>query len=223
MTTLCEKYRARCFYDIKGQDIAIEKLKAFIKKFPLGKKAAILYGPTGTGKTSLAYSLAFATNSEILELNASDLRNKEQLDKILRPATEQRSLSGKNKIILIDEVDGISTADWGGLPELLGLMERTNFPMIITANNIWQQKFNLLRQRSELIQLKNLDYRMISAILMEVAGKEKMNITEEITMSIAVKSKGDVRAALNDLQTVFEINKPRRLGKETRKMISSMF
>lgn len=208
MTTLCEKYRAHCFLDIKGQDLAIEKLKAFIKRFPIGKKSIILHGPTGTGKTSLAYALAFATSSEILELNASDLRNREQIEKILKPASEQQSLSGKSKIILVDEVDGISTADRGGLPELLVLIDKSKFPIVITANNIWQQKFNLLRQKSELIQLREIDYRIIINILKDIAEKEKITASENTITSIALKSRGDVRAALNDLQTVLYINTP---------------
>ena len=82
--TLCEKYRASCFIDIKGQDIAIDRIKAFVRNFP-GKKAIVLHGPPGTGKTSLAYALASEINAEILELNASDLRNREQIEKIIKP------------------------------------------------------------------------------------------------------------------------------------------
>lgn len=213
---LCEKYRGKCFLDIKGQETAIDKIKAFIKKFPAEKKAVLLHGPAGTGKTSLAYALASETNSEILELNASDLRNREQLEKILKPASEQQSLSGRNKILLVDEADGLSTADRGGLPELLSLIEKTKFPIIIAANNIWQQKFNLLRRKSEMIPVKSLNYKLVFSILKEIAEKEKIVVSEEILMSIAVKSLGDVRAALNDLQTVFLVNKPEELGERDR-------
>jgi replication factor C large subunit len=215
MTTLCEKYRAACFLDIRGQELAIDKLKVFIKTFP-AKKAVLLYGPAGTGKTSLAYALARETNSEILELNASDLRNREQLEKVLKPATEQQSLFNKNKVILVDEVDGISTEDRGGLPELLSLIEKTKFPIIVTANNIWQQKFNLLRQRTELIDLKAIHYKTILAILKEVSEKEGMNLSLEILTSIAIKSRGDVRAALNDLQTIFELNRPQDIDERDK-------
>lgn len=214
--TLCEKYRPACFSDIKGQELAIDKIKAFVRTFPSKKSAVLLHGPTGTGKTSLAYALARETNSEILELNASDLRNREQLEKILKPASEQASLFSKNKIILVDEADGISTADRGGLPELLSLIDKTKFPIIITANDIWQQKFNLLRKKVELIQLKNLDYRTILSILKNIALKEKIQVKEDILASIAIKSKGDVRAALNDLQTIEEINKPEDISERDK-------
>lgn len=213
--TLCEKYRAVCFLDIKGQETAIDRIKAFAKTFPK-KKAILLHGPAGTGKTSLAYALAKETNAEILELNASDLRNRDQLEKNLKPATEQASLFGKNKIILIDEVDGISTADRGGLPELLGLIDKTHFPIIITANNIWQQKFNLLRKRCELVQIKSLDYKTIISILKDIAAKEKIKATPDLLTSIAIKARGDIRAALNDLQTVELINKPEDISERDK-------
>jgi len=213
---LCEKYRGKCFLDIKGQETAIDRIKAFIKTFPSLKKAVILYGPAGTGKTSTAYALAHENDCDILELNASDFRNKEQLHKILKPATEQQALSGKNKIILVDEADGISTADRGGLPELLSLIEKTKYPMIITANDIWQQKFNLLRKKSELIPMKSLNYRTILALIQEIAKKENIQISQEILTSIAIKSKGDMRAALNDLQTVHLVNLPSQLDERDK-------
>lgn len=197
---LSEKYRATSFKDVKGQDLAIDKAKLFLRQFPK-KKALILHGSTGVGKTSLAYSIAFESDSEILELNASDLRNKEKIEMIIGPASQQKSLFKKSKIILVDEVDGISaTKDFGGLAELLGIIEKSSFPIIITANDIWQKKFNLLRRKSELIQLREVDYKIILEILKEVCKKEKKSLPEEVLTSVAIKARGDIRAALNDLQ-----------------------
>src|SRR3989338_4496069 len=198
--SFCEKYRAKCFADVKGQDIAIDKIKAFIKRFPI-RKAILVFGPTGTGKTSLAYALAFETKSEIFELNASDLRNRAMLEAVLKPAIEQQSLFSKNKIILVDEVDGI-VGDSGGLAELLVLVEKTSFPIIITANNIWNQKFNLLRQKCELVELKEVNYETILKILENIAEKEGVKRDINLIKSIAIRCKGDIRAAINDLQTL---------------------
>lgn len=195
----CEKYRASCFSDVKGQDLAIDKIKTFVKYFPR-KRAVILYGPTGTGKTSLAYAIALENDLEILELNASDLRDKEKIAKIIRPAAQQISLFKKGKIILVDEVDGISSKERGGLSELLSIIETTSFPVIITANDIWQQKFNLLRQNSEVVQLKEVDYKLILDILTKICTKESCIVSKDVLTSIAIKSRGDIRAAINDLQ-----------------------
>ncbi len=202
MIPLCEKYRASCFADVKGQDLAIATITQFFKNFPY-KKALLLHGPAGTGKTSLAHALAQEENLEILELNASDLRNREKLEQVMRPATQQRSLFNKGKVILLDEVDGI-TVDRGGLPELIALIEKTSFPIIITANNIWQQKFSLLRRKVELVKLKDITYDTILLILKEIVKKEKKTIDEDVLKTIAAKSRGDIRASLNDLQTVLD-------------------
>lgn len=110
----------------------------------------------------------------------------------------------KGKIILVDEIDGI-TVDRGGLPELLALIEKTHFPIIITANNIWQQKFALLRRKVEMIKLKEIKYETILSILRNIGKKENKQIKEDILKTIAAKSRGDIRAALNDLQTVLDV------------------
>jgi replication factor C large subunit len=204
----CEKYRAKCFGDIKGQDLAIDKIKLFLKTFPK-KKAVALHGPPGVGKTSLAYAIACEMDAEILELNASDLRNKSKIGEVVGPASQQRSLFRKSKIILVDEADGVSaTEDRGGLGELLGLIEKSAFPIIITANDIWQKKFNLLRQKAEVVQLKEVDYKVILALLKEVCEKENCAVSGEVMTSIAIRARGDIRAALNDLQLLSKMDRP---------------
>tara|TARA_Y100000310_G_C20695767_1_gene825596 strand:- start:1646 stop:2845 length:1200 start_codon:yes stop_codon:yes gene_type:complete len=203
----CEKHRAGCFVDVRGQELAIDKIKIFLKSFPQ-KKSVILHGAPGTGKTSLAYAIAFELDAEILELNASDLRNKKKVAEIIGNAAQQKSLFKKNKILLVDEVDGISIRDRGGLGELLTIMQISAFPVIITANDIWQRKFNLLRQKAELIQLKEVDYKVILDILRSVCAKENCVVANDVLTSIAIKARGDVRAALNDLQILSKMDAP---------------
>lgn len=200
-----EKYRAVKFSEIKGQELTIDKLKSFLRSFP-AKKAVVLHGPPGVGKTSMAYAIAAEYDAEIIEMNASDLRNKEKIAQIIGPASQQRSLFKKFKIILIDEVDGISTRDRGGLTELLGLIEKSSFPLIITANDIWQQKFNLLRQKSELLALKEMDYKTVLSILREICIKENLSVMNDVLTSISIKARGDMRAALNDLQSLSKMD-----------------
>lgn len=201
----CEKYRANSFSEVKGQDFAIEKVKIFLKQFPK-KKSAVLHGPPGVGKTSLAYALASELDLEILELNASDLRDKEKIGQIIGPASLSQSLFKRGKIILIDEVDGISARDRGGLSELLSILERSAFPVVVTANDIWQQKFNLLRQKSELVQLKELDYKVVLDILRSICFKEACRVNDEVLTSIAIRARGDIRASINDLELLAKSN-----------------
>ncbi len=199
--TLADKYTVKNFGEIKGQDMALAKIRKFHSEFPK-KKALMLHGPAGTGKTTMAYALAKETDSELVEMNASDLRNKEQIKKILGAFSEQQSLFNKNKIILVDEVDGICRKDYGAVPEMVRLIKKTAFPIIITANDPWNKKLRDLRKNSTVIELKPLGYKIIQKIIEDIAKKENIEFREDILKSIAIKSQGDARAAINDLQTI---------------------
>lgn len=203
--TWTEKYRPKKLEEIKGQDEAVIKVNDFVKNFGKKKNAIILYGPPGTGKTSIAHAAANEINSEIFELNASDLRNKEKLKEILRPAVEQKSLKNESKIILVDEVDGISEYDYGGLGELMDIIDITSYPIIITANDIWNRKFNSLRKKCEMLQLKEISYNTIKAVITEISKKENLVIDDDFLTELAIKAKGDLRAAINDLQTLSKL------------------
>lgn len=206
-----EKYRPTNFTEVEGQSQAVFLLKDFLKKFGTGNKAIILHGPPGTGKTSLAIAAANENKAELFELNASDLRNKEKLRAILRPAAEQQSLTKENKILLVDEVDGISETDRGGLLELIALVELSSYPIIITANDIWDRKFTGLRKKSDLVQLKEIDYKTIKNVLVSLLRKEKKFIDSDILTNISVKARGDLRAAINDLQIASGMKDPNKI------------
>lgn len=207
MSPWVEKYRPKTFRDIKGQNEVIDKVRKFLEEFynKSSKKAMVLYGPPGTGKTTIAHVIGKETNSEIFELNASDLRDKKRLEEVLKPAIEQKPLIHKGKIILVDEVDGISAVDKGGLTEFIELIEISHYPILITANDIWDKSLSPLRKKVELIQLRNIDYRIIKEVLIDILKKEKLFIEDEVLTRISIKSKGDLRAAINDLQTISKL------------------
>ncbi len=197
---LVEKYRISKYEELVGQDKAIEELKRFIREFPK-RKGIILYGPAGTGKTSLALAAAKENNLEILELNASDLRNRLKLEQIVKPATEQKSLFKHGKIILMDEVDGVTGTDIGGIPELVKLVGTTRYPIVMTCNDVWQSKLSPLRAKCKLVEMKSLSTLTILELLKKISEKEGINKNISFLSQIAIKSQGDIRAAINDLQS----------------------
>ncbi len=197
---LSEKYRAKKYFELIGQEAAIIEVKKFISEFPK-KKALVLHGSAGTGKTSLALAAAKENNLEVLELNSSDLRNRAKLEGTLKPASQQMSLFKKGKIILMDEVDGVTGTDIGGIPELVRVIESTHYPIIMTCNDIWQSKLSPVRAKSKMVEMKGLDQQRMLSFLESVADKEKMKKNPNLLKQIALKSQGDVRAALNDLQS----------------------
>ncbi|MBU0760084.1 MAG: replication factor C large subunit [Nanoarchaeota archaeon] len=201
--SLSEKYRAKKYEDIVKQDKAIDEVKSFLKQFPK-KKSLILYGPAGTGKTSLVLAAARENNLEILELNSSDLRNRAKLEETLRPAAQQRSLFKKGKILLMDEVDGVTGTDTGGIPELVRVINSTHYPIIMTCNDVWQSKLSPVRQKSKLVEMKPLDVGTIISLLMKITEKENLDKSPYFLKQIAIKSQGDTRAAINDLESYSE-------------------
>lgn len=204
---MAEKYRVASLKDFKGQEEITSKLKRFIINFHHGKHAALVYGASGTGKTALVYALANDLGFEVLELNASNLRNRKQIEGVLNPASLQASLFAKSKIILIDEIDGISGKDRGAVDAVIELVATTKYPIFITTNDVWQKKLNPLRQKTELVGVKEIDYKIIGEILKEICKKEKLSIDINTIKDIAIKCKGDVRAAINDLQSIALLEK----------------
>ena len=197
---LVEKYRPSTFEALIGQEEAVSTLHQFLKEFPK-KKALILYGLAGTGKTTLVHIAAKVYNLEILELNSSDLRNRSKLDEVLSPAIKQQSLFKKSKVILMDEVDGVTGSDRGGIPELVKLIEQTSYPIIMTCNDVWQSKLSPVRKKSKLAELKTLPIGTIVSILHRISEAEDLQLAPTYLKQIAIKSQGDARAAINDLQS----------------------
>jgi len=197
-----EKYRPKTLEEIKDQDQAILKIKIFLKEFPQKKRAIILNGPPGVGKTTIVHALSKEINAEIFELNASDLRNKDSIQEVLSPVLKQQSLIKKSKIILVDEIDGISTADRGGLSELLRLIEKTKYPIIATSNKAWIRNLAPLRKIATTIELKKIDKSITKEILIEILKKENQFINLELLNKIILNSEGDLRAAINDIQSI---------------------
>jgi len=159
MEPFIKKYAPKNSSEIVGQEKALAELKVFINTFKTQKKkAAFVYGPSGVGKTAAVYALAHESGLEVLEINASEFRNKEHIHTIVGGAINQQSLFSKGKIILVDEVDGLSgTKDRGGLQEIVRIIQKTSFPIILTATNPWDNKFSSVRGKSNLIAFKELD------------------------------------------------------------------
>ncbi|MBU4493031.1 MAG: replication factor C large subunit [Nanoarchaeota archaeon] len=203
------KYRPENTNEVQGHDKALAELKDFILNFKnQKKKAALIYGSSGVGKTCSAYAIANDLNYEVFELNASDFRNKNMIESRLGSAMMQRSLFSGNKIILIDEIDGLSgKQDRGGVSALAKLIDKSMFPVIMTATNPYDGKLNALRKKANLIQFYNLNYLSVFSVLKNICTKEKIKFNEVALKSLARHNAGDLRSAINDLQTLTHENK----------------
>jgi replication factor C large subunit len=204
MTLLSLTYLPKSSQDIIGQDDNIAKIKHFITHYTtIKKKALFIYGPLGTGKTSTIHAIARELKYDLLELNSSDARNKDAMASFLSSSLGQQSLFMLPKIILIDEVDNFSgRKDRGGLALLAKSLQKSSFPVIVTANDPFESKFNALRKISLMLEFQKVPHTTIFAHLHSICQKEEIESEEKALKSIARQCDGDVRAALIDLTTL---------------------
>jgi replication factor C large subunit len=206
---LTKKYSPKKLRDVIGQEEVARKIVFYIINYKKQKKKALLlHGPSGVGKTSLIYAIASELGSEIIELNSSDFRDKEKINSVLKAASQQGSFWGKGKIILVDEVEGINAQeDSGGWSALTDLFLKSNFPIILTTNDAWQRKLDKIRSKTEILPAQKLNEFHIEKILADVAAKEGYKIKQNFLKIIAAKSFGDARAAINDLESLIAVYK----------------
>lgn len=202
MPLLTIKHAPQKLSEVLGQDLPLSQLRNFILNYKTQKhKAALLHGPIGCGKTCSVYALAKELNYDLLEINSSDIRNEANMSSFLGSALGQQSLFFTPKIVLIDEIDNISgTHDRGCIPALVRALEKSSFPVILTANDPSDSKFSGLRKACLMIEYGKLDFSVISQIIYDICAKEKISFEEKAVSSLSRKSDGDVRAALIDLQ-----------------------
>ncbi|MBI4144032.1 replication factor C large subunit [Candidatus Woesearchaeota archaeon] len=215
MQSFIDKWKPKNSDEIP-QLFSIKALKEYITNYKKQKKkAALLYGPAGTCKTSSVYTIAQETNSEIVELNSSDFRNAAEINTIIGSAISQQSLFEKNKIILIDEIEGIAgNEDRGGLQALAKIIDKSKYPVIMTASEITNTKHNTIRKKCLLINFPPVSPTEITRILTNICLQENIKADETAIKTLARTSNGDLRAAIHDLYSLPEI---------TTQNISNMF
>ncbi len=193
--------------EIIGNEEAKRKLREWVetwsKKAPKKKKALFIYGPPGTGKTVSVEALTNDLNMELVQSNASDYRTAEAVERFAGRASQYGTLFGKKRLILFDEIDGISgTEDRGGLHTITEIIKRTTSPIVLTANNAYDQRFTTLREHCELLEFKKPSRTEIEKHLKKICRLEGIEAEDSALRLIAERASGDVRSAVNDLQAL---------------------
>nr|BAJ48976.1 replication factor C large subunit [Candidatus Caldarchaeum subterraneum] len=200
-----EKHRPRKVSEIVGNKEAVQAFLEWMAGWEKGKpskKAALLYGPAGVGKTSLVHAYAYEKGYEVIETNASDFRTRENIERIVGAASGMASLTmGQRKIILVDEVDGIDArADAGAVTSLADIISKTHVPVVLVANDPWDPRLAPLRDACLMIQFRRIPKPSVAAHLKKIAAAENVRVPEDVLRRIVENSEGDLRSAINDLQ-----------------------
>lgn len=191
-----EKYRPKSLKEFEGNEAAIKEIREVI-----GKKPVLLYGPTGVGKSTFCECLANEMGVEKFEINASDVRDKESLERI-KDTAGSISLSGKKRLIVIDELDGLSPVDRGAAGEIGQIIEESVNPVILITDDLWDKKIASLRGKCVEVGFRRLRANQIAVVLRRICEKEGISCAPGALEKMAEGVGGDLKAAINDLESV---------------------
>jgi replication factor C large subunit len=196
-----EIYRPIRIQQMVGNEDARMAAVKWLSGWVNGSRPLLLIGPPGTGKTTLVYALSRQFNYDIIELNASDNRNKIGLETQIRPMFYNDSLLGKKMLLFLDEVDGISgREDTGGIDALISIMKEPTIPVIMAAN-ARNTKIKDLSKICKVIELNSISANMSMLFLDHILKEERKQLSPDNKVSIVNNSKGDIRSMLNNAQS----------------------
>jgi replication factor C large subunit len=205
-----EIFRPKTLKEVADNEKALSQLLDWLRSWDRGtpeKRAALLYGPPGVGKTSAVEAAAGDLGYDLLELNASDIRTGKRIDALVgRVRGQEVTVLGRRRMILFDELEGLSEReDSGGVQAILSITRETRIPIVLIATSAyegWEQKFRQLREASVVIEFRPIPFIQVVERLRKIAGTMGIAVEEEALERIAEASGGDLRSAINDLEAL---------------------
>lgn len=207
-TPLAVRMRPRTLEDLVGQQDAVGKgtwLRNAIETDSLS--SLILYGPAGTGKTSLAHVIARTTKAEFVEVSAvsgtvADLRRE------IEAARQRLSYNGIRTILFVDEIHRFSRSQQDAL--LHAVEDGTVVLVGATTENPFFEVNSALISRSRVVEFRALDDGDIRSLVLsamsDVRGLDgRFAVTDEALEAMTVTSGGDARSALTTLELASEL------------------
>ncbi|KAG8986678.1 hypothetical protein FRB90_003852 [Tulasnella sp. 427] len=225
-----QKYAPQSLKEICGNKGQVEKLHNWLVGWEKSRqagfkkpgkdgmgtsRAVLISGPPGIGKTTSAHLVAKLTGYTPIEVNASDARNKKLLENTTN--ITNRSLDGwlgghkatnvagveinGRPVLIMDEVDGMSAGDRGGVGALNALIKKTEIPIICIANDRNLPKMKPLQSTTFALTFKRPTAAEIRSRLQTIAFKEKLKTSAAAIDALAQGSNSDIRQILNMMST----------------------
>ncbi len=207
-----DTYKPKALKEVIGHAAMIKDLQTWLAKWGSGSgatvpKAALLTGPPGIGKTTVAHLLAKEAGYVITEYNASDERSAKAIREVFEKMAKLSTLPtiGSNaakRILILDEVDGMSAGDRGGVAEIAKwIREGVAFPILCLANDRSSPKLKGLAalcfdcrftrpQKATIAKALVGRLRPMEGIPLDIAMVEEM----------CERNGNDIRSILNSLQ-----------------------
>lgn len=223
------KYAPSSMSQICGNKGQVEKIGAWLRGWPKahkydfqkkgpdglgGYRAIIIHGPPGIGKTTAAHLAAKLEGYDVIESNASDTRSKKLVESGLSDVLNNTSLLGyfagdgkavdqqKKKIVLImDEVDGMSAGDRGGVGALAKVCKKTDIPMILICNERKLPKMKPFDFVTFDIPFRRPTVEQVRSRIATICHREGLKIPMNVIDALIEGSNKDIRQIINMIST----------------------
>ena len=217
MADWTERYRPTTLSEVRGNDKARDAFHEWAETWDDHGEAVVLYGSPGVGKTSAAHALANDMGWETVELNASDQRTADVIERFAGRAANNATLAGSaggggasggdtdsRQLVVLDEADNIhGTYDRGGASAITKLVKESGQPIVLIANEFYEMSRGL-RNACQDIEFRDVSSRSIVPVLRDICRREDIEYESDALETIADTNDGDLRGAIKDLQAAAE-------------------
>ena len=194
-------YRPAKVQDMVGNEEARSYVAKWLLKWTDGTRPLMLIGPPGAGKTTIVKALAQQFGYDLIEMNASDTRNRDILTETILPILRNRSLIAEKTLLFLDEIDGISgRQDLGGIESLIVLIKEPTVPIIMAANNR-DSKLRPLTKICKVVEFNRVHPSLLLLFLNYVLRQQGKDMSIEEKNGIVKGANGDIRSLLNMAQS----------------------
>ncbi|CAG8980039.1 hypothetical protein HYALB_00009248 [Hymenoscyphus albidus] len=203
-----------------------------------GYRAIMISGPPGIGKTTAAHLAAKLAGYDVLESNASDTRSKKLVDSGLTEVLNNTSMVGfytgdgksvdakkKNILLIMDEVDGMSAGDRGGVGALAKLCKTTDIPMVLICNERGLPKMKPFDHVVFDIKFQRPTVEMIRSRIATICHREGLKLPMPVIDALIEGSNKDIRQIINMIstakldQTVMDFDEGKAMSKAWEKSV----
>ncbi|CDY59005.1 BnaC08g49560D [Brassica napus] len=228
-----EKYRPKVSNEIVGNqslvcystsqlgmnNLGVLEVKGKGKKLndAVAKKAVLLSGTPGIGKTTSAKLVSQMLGFQAVEVNASDSRGKansniakgiggSNANSVKELVNNEAIASNIDKskhpktVLIMDEVDGMSAGDRGGVADLIASIKISKIPIICICNDRYSQKLKSLVNYCLPLNYRKPTKQQMAKRLAHVAKAEGLDVNDIALEELAERVNGDIRLVLNQLQ-----------------------
>lgn len=194
------KYRPQRLDNLVGQDVNREILSKLVAENKLFN-AMIFYGKSGCGKTTTARILVNELDAEVVELDAASNNGVDDARNI-KDIASKLALTGRKKIIIIDEAHMLSKAAWNAL--LKAIEEPNDKTHFIFCTTEYTAIPATIRGRSQMFKFYSIQHQVLVDYAKTILSKENRHLEDDCIELIVKESKGQVRDLLKMLQVAAE-------------------